>query len=396
MERKETQAIPRFAAIVVAAGKGERLDHKTPKQFLKLGGRPLWRWSVDTLLDISKLQVLYLVINPSLKQDYERDMPDDPRINLVSGGQTRFESVKNAVGKLDVNSPLVTLIHDSARPFAKKVEIEKSLRLLSSYSGLTFSTKVLDTLRIDDNKLAGETINRDKLRAIQTPQIFKTILLKDAIDDYKGTANPTDETQVFSSAGHDVVFFDSDRQNFKITTQEDLDLARSIISTTADIRVGQGFDAHRFDKDSVKGGVRLCGVHVPKSAPLKGHSDADVGLHALVDAILGALGQGDIGDHFPPSDPQWKDVASSVFVEKAVNLLRKESATLQNIDLTLICEHPKIGPYKDKMKERIAKLCRIDDSLVNIKATTTENMGFTGREEGIAAMASVTIKKEGV
>lgn len=395
MESLQTQTISAsetapFDAILVAAGTGTRFNEQRPKQFTMLAGRILFSWSLRTLLSFESLNALFLVINPDYERDYMRNLPNDKRIQIVHGGDTRSKSVNNALNVMDQNTPELVLIHDAARPFVKAPTIIHALRVTEDKGAATLAVPVTDTLRRGDDHIAADIIDRDDVWAIQTPQIFKKeILLASA--DSTAHMHLTDETSLVSHAGYDVTLIKGNHENIKVTTQDDMIMAEKIAASQSELLTGHGYDVHAFgDGDH----VMLCGVEIDHEKGLEGHSDADVGLHALVDAIFGALGLGDIGDHFPPSDDKWKDADSADFLKQACEKLIETGATLVNIDITLICEAPKIGPHKEDMKARIGGLCNLPEDRVNIKATTTEGLGFTGRKEGIAAMANVTIKKE--
>ena len=395
MESPQTQTISAsetapFDAILVAAGTGMRFNEQRPKQFTILGGRALFSWSLQTFLSFESLNTLYLVINPDYEQDYKQHLPNDKRIRIVQGGETRAKSVTNAVDIMDKDLPELVLIHDAARPFVKAPTIIHALSVTEDRGAATLALPVTDTLRRSDDHIAADIIDREGVWAIQTPQIFKKDILSSSASRSKNS-HFTDETTLVSNAGFDVTLIKGNHENIKVTTQDDMIMAEKIAASQSEIVTGHGFDVHAFgDGDN----VMLCGVEIEHERGLEGHSDADVGLHALVDAIFGALGLGDIGDHFPPSDDMWKDADSADFLKQACEKLNESSATLVNIDITLICEAPKIGPHKADMKARIARLCNLSQDRVNIKATTTEGLGFTGRKEGIAAMANVTIKKE--
>ena len=412
MGAQRTKDAPKFSAIIVAAGTGSRMGADLPKQFLPLGTgcnkKPLWRWSVDVMLAAPNLQNLCLVINASYRAEYEKECPSDPRIILAEGGSSRTQSVCNGVEALNsiLHPAPITLIHDAARPFLQLDQVQKALRTMKEDQAvMTFALPITETLRRSEPQTenAADVVDRENLWAIQTPQIFKHDALVKSFDYWETKKNsadfaPTDETQLASATGFKVTFFRGTRDNIKITTADDMTFADKILKTheqntpQPDIRVGSGFDVHRFDIDrSVDEGAMLCGIHIPNTHPLKGHSDADVALHALVDAMLGAISAGDIGDHFPPTNPKWKGANSDIFVQEALRLIDEKNGQILNIDLTLICETPKISPYKNAMRRRLSEMCNITEDRINVKATTTEGLGFTGRKEGIAASAQISL-----
>ena len=401
MEIKEKQDIPNFDAIIVAAGSGTRFstasdgkknnDTALPKQFWKILDKPIYHWSMQTFLSMPQCQKIICVIHPDYADLYKKL---DDKVTFVNGGETRSLSVKyglDALARASETSDTSSLvaIHDAARPFFSPKDTQNALFNAQTYGASTLAIPVFDTLRKADNKKITNTIDRDGIWSIQTPQIFDLKVIQKAYEKIDAFEYFTDETQLVSKAGFDIVVTQGSRQNVKITTFDDLEYATNMALSHTTYTSGQGFDVHQFEPGKE---VILCGVKIPHHQKLKGHSDADVGLHAIVDGILGALALGDIGDHFPPSDPQWKDADSIMFLEHAVHLAQKNHSQIHHIDVTLICEVPKIGPFKKDMKQRIANVCNCSPQSVNIKATTTETLGFTGREEGIAAMANVTLR----
>ena len=388
MTKKSTD----FSLIVVAAGSGVRLSSTVPKQYIHIGGKMVLRHTLDVFMSMDNLKQICVVINPDHKDFYNQAVYGLDVIKNCVGGSSRQESVLSglkALSSLDNND--IILVHDAARPFVKCQEIEDLLEHMSENKAASLAVPVVDTLRYgDEQDLVEQNIERDHLWAMQTPQAFHYGVLCKAHEK----ANPenlyTDDTSLVSDIGIDVKLVKGGKQNFKITTQEDLYMAERMLST--EVCTGTGFDVHAFDEDS-KGveSIRLCGVDIAHERRLKGHSDADVGLHALTDAILGAIGEGDIGLHFPPSNDDFKNMDSAVFLEHAVKLLRDKAGELINADVTLICERPKIGQYRDKIVKRVAEILAVSPTRINIKATTTESLGFTGREEGIAAQAIVSV-----
>jgi len=382
---------PAFYALIAAAGSSARLGGDVPKQYRKIKGKTVLRHTIETFLSCPGLKDIRVVIDPFHKELYEHSVSG---LNLpppVPGGETRNVSVfKGLISFSQAKKEELILIHDAARPFVTVDEIMAVTQALKSSQAATLATPVSDTLRRDD----GEYVDRNGLWAVQTPQGFHFGLIRKAHEMGK-SRNATDDTALVAAMGEDIKFVEGSRRNFKITTPQDWELARQLSEGTLTIpRTGFGFDVHAFDK-SKKGPVRLCGVDVPHERALEGHSDADVGLHALTDALLGAMAAGDIGQHFPPSDPKWKGADSMKFLSHAVDLVEERGAWIVNVDLTIICEAPKIGPYRAAMQKRVADICGLMPEQVGIKATTTEGLGFTGRGEGIAAQAVATVLVHG-
>lgn len=371
-------------AIIVGAGKGVRLGTQTPKQFLHLeNGQRVFDISIDKFKSISGIEAVLAVVPDGAQKQFGY---------AIAGGDTRQESVFNGLKKIKQDySPApddIILIHDAARPFIEITAIMDVIEKLQENPAVTLGVKVKDSLRHQD----GHMIDRNGLYGLQTPQGFHFELIYKAHEQAQGKEGFTDDTSIVEALGQEITIVEGDAGNFKITTKEDLDMANAVIAKNSVFRSGQGYDVHAFDMDTPADSVRLCGVDVPYKYALKGHSDADVGLHAIMDAILGAIGKGDIGELFPPSDDRFKDMDSTRFVEKACALTQELSYALVNIDVTIICEAPKLGNHKQEMRTRIAKICELDERFVNVKATTTEKLGFTGRGEGIAAQAIVTVK----
>lgn len=355
-------------AVLLAAGRGTRMGSKTPKQFLHLGGRPVYEHALHALSSHTAIERVILVLEPGMTLDHDH--------SYIPGGKTRQESVRNALASIDEAEASV-LVHDAARPFLTHDMIDRLIEAHEGQKSATLAVPVADTLRRKD----GNTVLRDGLYAIQTPQIFDLSALKAAHDANQNTQ--TDDAGLFK----DVVFVQGDRQNFKITTQDDLRMAQKMMAP--DIRTGMGYDVHRIAPE--KDHITLFGVTLPNDFGLSGHSDADVGLHAVTDAIYGAIGDGDIGRHFPPSDAQWKDADSRIFLDHALGLMREQGGILTHMDATLICEQPKMTPHYEAMKNRLSEITALPINRIGLKATTSEKLGFTGRGEGIAAQVVVTI-----
>jgi 2-C-methyl-D-erythritol 4-phosphate cytidylyltransferase/2-C-methyl-D-erythritol 2,4-cyclodiphosphate synthase len=393
----------KISVVIVAAGSGSRFGDPVPKQYHKANGKTLLRHCVESFQTIFPLQNIQIVFNPDHQALFDADLGDMvARAGLrtpVPGGSTRQKSVLNGLRALVEVSPDLVLIHDAARPGISHDVINNVLDALETHSGAIPTLPVNDTIKqCDANGEILRTISRDTLRRAQTPQgfDFKTIL--DAHEAFDGQ-EMTDDAALLEALNIPVLCVPGSDANDKITRRADLDRSRShfetqttseetVLMAQEEYRVGTGFDVHRFAPGDA---CILCGVSVPHIARLDGHSDADVGLHTLTDALLGAIGAGDIGQHFPPSDPQWKGAASDQFVRHAVDLIARRGGRIVNADITLICERPKIGPHTAKMREKVAEILGIEVDRVNVKATTTERLGFTGREEGIAAQAAVSI-----
>ncbi|WP_281858838.1 bifunctional 2-C-methyl-D-erythritol 4-phosphate cytidylyltransferase/2-C-methyl-D-erythritol 2,4-cyclodiphosphate synthase [Litoreibacter halocynthiae] len=373
---------PSVVAVIVAAGRGTRAGGEIAKQWQTLGRRRVIDWTCAAFSAHPFVDEIVLVVPDDAPVDW---MPNGVRV--VTGGESRDASVLNGLQAVEGRFDLV-LIHDGARPLVSVDVIDGVLNGLKGAQGAAPALAVTDALwRGDAGKVSGTQDRTDLYRA-QTPQGFHLADILAAHRSHVGGA--ADDVEIARAAGMDVVIVAGNERNLKITTPEDFDRAEQYLENTVDIRVGNGFDVHRFgDGDHVV----LCGIKVPHGRGLQGHSDADVGLHTITDAIYGALAQGDIGQHFPPSDPQWKGMASHVFLEHARDLAGQMGFAISNVDCTLICEEPKIGPHALTMREKISELLQISLDRVSVKATTSEQLGFTGRREGIACMATATLVK---
>ncbi len=377
-----------FYALIVAAGKGQRFGHDIPKQYHEIvPGLTVLRQTINQFITHPHCKGVKVVIHPDDYPFYESSIKGIDILDFSSGGEDRRSSVYNGLKDLsNLKSEDIILIHDAARPLVQKADIDELLKALAAHEAATLCHGLSDTILHKD----GSSIDRDQLLASQTPQAFR---YKTIISAHKNNpdAQVTDDAGLVRQSGGHVEFIQGSRLNFKITTQDDLIMARAILNNTgSETRTGMGFDVHAFD-DTQTDTIRLGGIDIPFDKKLKGHSDADVALHTITDALLGAIGAGDIGVHFPPSDATYKDMDSSTFLKKAAELIEKKQGNITNIDLTIICEAPKIGPYAPKMRQRIAEICNISADRINIKATTTERLGFTGRKEGIAAQAIATV-----
>jgi 2-C-methyl-D-erythritol 4-phosphate cytidylyltransferase/2-C-methyl-D-erythritol 2,4-cyclodiphosphate synthase len=374
----------RFSAIVVAAGTGTRAGDGPPKQWRALAGRPVVRWSVEALLLAGAAEVG--VVGGADAFGAASAALDGLAFRAVAGGTTRFESVRNGLSAL--GGADAVLIHDAARPFVTTAQVETLLAALDEADGALPALPVSDTLKRASHGTI-TTTPRDGLWRAQTPQAFRQDRLRDAYAAWPAGDEPTDDAQVMERAGGRIVLTAGDPRLMKLTYPEDFAMAEALVGAARQTRVGHGYDAHRFGPGDH---VWLCGVQIPHDQGLIGHSDADAGLHALVDALLGAIGDGDIGDHFPPSDPKWKGAPSHLFLTAAAERVHARGGRIVNVDVTLVCEAPKIKPHRDAMRARIADLLALPPDRVSVKATTTEAMGFTGRREGLAAQATAAVE----
>jgi 2-C-methyl-D-erythritol 4-phosphate cytidylyltransferase / 2-C-methyl-D-erythritol 2,4-cyclodiphosphate synthase len=375
---------PHNVALIVAAGKGTRTGGDVPKQFAHLGGKAMIAHSVDAFSAHHLIDEIHVVIGEGQQQLLATALGNRLVTSIIIGGAERQDSVRmglEAIGKADH-----VLIHDAARPLLPPAIIDRLLAALQSADGAVPTLPVVDTLAIRSDSL-GHTIDRSQLVRVQTPQAFCFDAIMTSHQNWSGGA-ATDDAQMARAAGFDVAMVAGDVMLEKVTHAADFLSAEARLGSTMISRTGFGYDVHRLEQGPA---LWLCGVQIPHDRGLAGHSDADVALHALTDALLGAISAGDIGDHFPPSDPQWRGAASSQFVEHAVSLIAARGARIANVDLTIICEAPRIGPHRQAMRDRIADLLRVDSDRVSVKATTTERLGFTGRGEGIAAQAIATI-----
>lgn len=381
---------PPFAAIVVAAGKGVRVGGDMPKQFREWRSKPLIRHSVEAL-KAAGADPLLIVIAEDALSDAEAALARIEGVDFVTGGATRQDSVRNGLEALVAAAPERVLIHDAARPDLPHPVLVRLLSALDSHPGAIPVLPVVDSLAVAgaDDTMGGKA-DRETLRRVQTPQAFRFDAILAAHRAWQGLTDAGDDAQVLMASSGSVALVDGDERLKKITFAEDfVDTDAASFSTPA-FRIGQGYDVHRLEAGEE---LWLCGVQIPHDKGLSGHSDADVALHAITDAVLGAIGYGDIGTHFPPSDPQWRGARSARFLEHAVALARDAGYKIGNVDLTLICEAPKIGPHRPAMRAAVAQIMGTPEAAVSIKATTTEKLGFTGRGEGIAAQAIVLVTR---
>jgi len=382
-------------ALIVAAGSGERFGGEKPKQYLSLAGKPLLRHTIEAFLAHPAVTAVQVVYQPLHRDYYDQAVAGLGLPEPVPGGATRQDSGRLGLERLAEwpgGPPKTVLIHDAARPLVDAGTISRVLAALDHTPAAIAAVPVFDTLKRGEGGLAIGTVDRAGLWQAQTPQAFHFSTILEAHRRLAG-AGLTDDASVAERAGLSVALVPGSPDNIKVTTPDDLARAHRLLGPTpTDSRTGLGFDVHRFAEGDQ---VTLCGVSIPHRHRLEGHSDADVALHALTDAILGAIGAGDIGSHFPPSEPRWRGADSTVFLRHAVELVRARGGVIGHVDVTLICERPKIGPHRAAMVARLADVLGIAEDRVSVKATTTERLGFTGREEGIAAQAVATVALPG-
>ncbi|MCD0421796.1 bifunctional 2-C-methyl-D-erythritol 4-phosphate cytidylyltransferase/2-C-methyl-D-erythritol 2,4-cyclodiphosphate synthase [Rubrivivax sp. JA1024] len=384
---------PRTAAIIVAAGRGLRAGAGGPKQYRTLAGRPVIARAMEPFCTHPGVMAVQPVTNPDDTEMFNLAVAGLNFRPAVGGGATRQASVRAGLEALAELKPEIVLIHDAARCFVTPDLISRAITAASATGAALPVVAVTDTIKqVDANGAVDATPDRAALRIAQTPQAFRFDVILDAHRRAArdGRDDFTDDAAIAEWAGLTVSTFEGDATNMKMTTPEDFAREESrLMAALGDIRTGTGYDVHAFgDGDH----VWLCGLKVPHTRGFLAHSDGDVGLHALVDAILGALADGDIGSHFPPTDPQWKGAASDKFLKYAIDRVTARGGRVANLEVTMICERPKIGPLRDAMRQRIAEITGVPVSRVAVKATTSEKLGFTGREEGIAATASATIR----
>lgn len=373
-----------LTALIVAAGKGERLGGGVPKQFRMLGGKPVLRWAVECLIGHPAVRSTRVVIGKGQHEQAASALHGLDVGDLIEGGAERADSVRSGLKAIGGDA---VLVHDAARPFCPTSVVDRLVAQLEFFDGAAPVLPVGDTLARADRSL-DELVDRTGLVRVQTPQAFRLDALKKAYGLWSHGV-PTDETTVLRAAGLQIAVVEGDPALEKLTTPADFDRAEQWLAGRLSPRTGMGFDVHAF---AGEGPVLLGGIAVPHSRGLAGHSDADVVLHAITDALLGAGGLGDIGEHFPPSDPQWKGASSDLFLRHAAELLRSHGAIVDHVDCTIIAEEPKVGPHRSAIRQRVAEIAGLSLNQVSIKATTTEGLGFTGRREGIAAQAVASIR----
>lgn len=379
----------RTTALIMAAGRGMRAGGEIPKQYQMVGDISVLRHTLQRFLRHPAISATRVVIHPEDLALYNQATAGLDLPAPVPGGDSRQQSVRLGLEALVPDRPDRVLIHDAARPFVDDATINAVLQALDGAVGAIAAIRMTDTVKRSTGDFITQTVPRADLWRAQTPQGFHFQALLDAYRKADGM-EMTDDASVAEHAGLAVQLVPSSEANFKITTRVDFIRAETILGNRAMfIRIGQGFDVHRFEPGQ---SVMLCGVAIAHDKKLAGHSDADVALHALTDAILGAIAQGDIGQHFPPSDPKWKGAASHLFLQHAGGLVREAGGEILNLDVTIICEAPRIGPHRAAMQQRIEQILDLPAGSASVKATTTEGLGFTGRGEGIAAQAIASVR----
>jgi 2-C-methyl-D-erythritol 4-phosphate cytidylyltransferase/2-C-methyl-D-erythritol 2,4-cyclodiphosphate synthase len=384
---------PSVAAVIVAAGRGLRAGGDLPKQYRNLAGEPMIRSSLALFAWHGQVAAVQAVIHPSDRTSYDAAATGLRLLPPVAGGATRQASVLAGLEALSAQAPDMVLVHDAARPYCSSELVSRAIAVCAATGAAIPALEVTDTIkRIDTDGRVTGTLDRALLRAVQTPQAFAFPALLEAHRRAakEGRDNFTDDAALAEWAGIKVVVFAGDAGNVKLTTEQDFARVEARrIASLPDLRTGSGFDVHAFgDGDH----VMLGGVRIAHDRGLSGHSDADVVLHALVDAILGALADGDIGKHFPPSDPRWRGASSDRFLKFAAERVAQRGGRISHLDVTVVCEAPRIGPHRDAMRQRIAQIAELSVERVAVKATTSEKLGFAGRGEGIAAMATATVR----
>ncbi|MEL7540964.1 MAG: bifunctional 2-C-methyl-D-erythritol 4-phosphate cytidylyltransferase/2-C-methyl-D-erythritol 2,4-cyclodiphosphate synthase, partial [Pseudomonadota bacterium] len=371
------------AAIIVAAGRGERAGDGVPKQRRRLANRLVFQWSVDAFAQHPDIHQTILVVPAGEQENYASLCPAETIV--VDGGDSRTASVHAGLAACQLHTPELVLIHDAARPGLSDPVISNLITALNHADAAAPALKIVDALKRSTDA-AVQDVDRDGLYRVQTPQAFKFDQIRAALNT---ESDFVDDLAAIESLGGKVTLIAGDERLAKITYPEDIARLEKLLSPMPPApRLGSGFDVHAFAEGDH---VTLCGIKIPHTQTLAGHSDADVAWHALTDAILGAAALGDIGDHFPPSDPQWKGVKSEVFLIHAIKIARAAGWALTSCDLTVICEAPKVKPHRDVMRQRTAEVTGLPLNAVSVKATTTEGLGFTGRGEGIAAQASAVL-----
>jgi 2-C-methyl-D-erythritol 4-phosphate cytidylyltransferase/2-C-methyl-D-erythritol 2,4-cyclodiphosphate synthase len=371
---------PSTAAVVVAAGAGLRAGQPLPKQYTLWRGKPVLRHSVEALARAGVAPIVVVIADGAAELAQMALAGLDVR--LVTGGATRQQSVRNGLEALASDAPTQVLIHDAARPGLTAEVVARLQVALAGHEAAIPVLPVVDSLAHADGTLMGQPADRHALRRVQTPQAFRFSAILAAHRSWSGEAEAGDDAQVAQAAGIAVALVEGDEALHKLT------FASDFAADLAPVRIGTGYDVHRLKEGEE---LWLCGIKIDHTQGLEGHSDADVAIHALVDALLGAIGAGDIGQHFPPSDPQWRGASSDRFLAHAASLVAEAGYAIGNVDLTIVCEAPKIGPHREAMRARLAELLGVDIGAVSVKATTTERLGFTGRGEGIAAQAAASL-----
>ena len=376
-------------ALLVAAGRGDRFGGAVPKQYLPVGGSMVLRHAVRAFVAHPRIAAVLVAIRPQDRPLYDRAIAGLPVLPPVAGGASRQELVRLGLEALVARHPERVLIHDGARPFPDAGLIDRVIDALERAAAAVPCLALRDTIKRAAKGAIRATVERSELWRAQTPQGFR---FGPILAAHRAAAGRelTDDLAVAEAAGIEPLLVEGSENNLKVTTPDDLAAAERLFAARqGEVRVGLGLDVHAFAPD---GKLVICGVEIPHGAGLAGHSDADVGLHALTDAVLGAIGAGDIGQHFPPSDPRWRGAASDQFLRHAAELVGARGGAIAHVDVTIICERPRIGPHRAAMIERVAQILGIGADRVSVKATTTDRLGFTGRGEGIAAQAVATLR----
>ncbi|MDC0073483.1 bifunctional 2-C-methyl-D-erythritol 4-phosphate cytidylyltransferase/2-C-methyl-D-erythritol 2,4-cyclodiphosphate synthase [Alphaproteobacteria bacterium] len=380
-------------AIILAAGNSKRMKGKIPKQFLLINNKPIINYSLEKFLDHSFIDQTYIVINKNYEKLLKNSLKylnQEKKCKIIYGGKTRKISTFNALKKIKEfnDGTKNVLIHDAARPFVSVEMINKVIKELNVFKAVIPGVQSIDSLKsINDDKIIQKNINRESIVLAQTPQGFR---LDEILDAHKNCKDDKihDDAEIADLAGIKVKVIRGNIKNFKITFPEDLENFKKKYKSPS-FRIGAGIDIHKFGAGK---NFLLCGVKIIYKKKLIGHSDADVGIHAITDSILGAIGESDIGEHFPNTDNKWKNINSLIFLTHAIKLMNYKGGSIENLDLTIICEEPKVSKYKNKMKKKLSELMNISENQMNIKATTTEKLGFLGRNEGIAVQANILIR----
>lgn len=375
----------RTTALIVAAGSGSRSGGDAPKQYRMLAGKSVLAHAIDALAGHSEIDVIQVVIGEGQQAAYRTAIGERALPAPIVGGQSRRESVANGLASISGER---VLVHDAARPFLPAAVIDRLLAALAAHEGAVPVLPVVDTLA-EAGDLLGPTVPRAGLCRVQTPQAFRADALRQAHTAWSVAAEATDDAQVVRAAGFSVATVEGDASLDKLTYPDDFVAAERRLERAMISRTALGFDVHAFAEGDH---LWLGGIKIQHTRSLAGHSDADVALHALTDALLGTIGEGDIGSHFPPSDPQWRGAASWRFLDHAKGLVLAAGGRIDHVDVTIICEEPKVGPHRPAIRTRVAELLGLEEADVSIKATTTEKLGFTGRREGIAAQAAATVR----
>jgi 2-C-methyl-D-erythritol 4-phosphate cytidylyltransferase / 2-C-methyl-D-erythritol 2,4-cyclodiphosphate synthase len=383
---------PRVAALIVAAGRGSRFGGDLPKQYCQLAGKPVLAHTVAAFISHPLIAVVQTVIHADDAALYAEAVGSSQQKLLppVTGGATRQASVLAGLEAMSGQGIDIVLIHDAARPFVSAHVINEAIQAARDHGAAVPGAAVTDTIVAVDTGIIAATPDRASLRAVQTPQAFRfDLILAAHRKAAAGDRTFTDDGSIAAAAGHAVHVFNGDSANVKITTQDDLARANQRLGQTMVSRTATGFDVHAFGPGDH---VWLCGLKIPHEHGFVAHSDGDVALHAITDALMGAMADGDIGRHFPPSDPQWKGASSDRFLAYAAQRLRQRGGIIDLLDVTIICEAPKVGPHAEAMRLRVAEIAGVPPGNVSVKATTTERLGFTGRKEGISALATATVR----